>query len=647
MRRHIFIGMTALALAGVARADLEGQNISVSANSRMNLDTGKVVTSGGDFLYTGSSIVFQGSATGQYEGLIGVSGYQALTKQVLQSLPASSFSSATISKGLSTNVVILVKTNGGNVAKFFIGAAVSSLIITVFDTYGNTGGTNPPAITDVVNNSSSIPNGFPNSGIAPSTLFVIHGSNLADPSAKAVLQDTSKGLPTTLNGATLSATVNGTTVKPAIYYAIASQIAAVLPANTPVGSGTLTVSYNGTASSAFSILVVPTAYGIDVYNGNTAVATDAVTGALITPTTSAQPGQVLVIWGTGLGADAADSDTTFTPNPHAIDTQLMAYIGGIQVSNIAFAGGSVFPGVHVIGLTVPSGIPNGCNVPIVFVTGGNIVSNSPTIAVMDSGGVCSDPLSGADGSIISGLNAQSTVRSGSVIVGQSTSASGVSLAVAFATFQSVTGASYTGAASSGLGACKITQTLSGGSTSSATGLNAGSVTVTIPSGSTTALTSVPQVPGEYFGQLDASAIPSAGGSFTFKGTGASGATAVGPFTASVNFPDPLISWTNQSDSSAVRRTDGQTFTWTGGAPGSYVVMTGSSTSGTATASYTCVAPVSAGQFTVPPYILFALPAGKGSTAFENATSPAIFAATGLDYGFAIGFVTLTANTTFQ
>lgn len=204
-------------------------------------------------------------------------------------------------------------------------------------------GTSPPAITDVVNNSSSIPNGFRNSGIAPSTLFVIHGSNLADASAKAVLQDTSKGLPTTLNGATLSVTVNGTTVKPAIYYSIASQIAAVLPANTPVGSGTLTVSYNGTASSAFSIQVVPTAYGIDVYNGNTAVATDAVTGALITPANSAQPGQVLVIWGTGLGADAADSDTTFTPNPHAIDTQLTAYIGGIQVSNIAFAGGSVFP----------------------------------------------------------------------------------------------------------------------------------------------------------------------------------------------------------------------------------------------------------------------------------------------------------------
>ncbi len=62
----------------------------------------------------------------------------------------------------------------------------------------NTGGPIPPSITDIENNSSSIPAGFPNSGIGPSSIFVIHGDGMASATTVTALQDSTKApLPTT------------------------------------------------------------------------------------------------------------------------------------------------------------------------------------------------------------------------------------------------------------------------------------------------------------------------------------------------------------------------------------------------------------------------------------------------------------------
>jgi len=166
--------------------------------------------------------------------------------------------------------------------------------------------------------------------------------------------------------------------------------------------------------------------------------------------------------------------------------------------------------------------------------------------------------------------------------------------------------------------------------------------VTPPGGSPVTLSTIPQVPGEYFAQI--SSIPTSGGTFAFKG---SGGADVGSFTANVNFPNPLISWTNQSASASVTRSGGQNYAWTGGAAGSYVIMSGSASSGTASGSYTCIAPVSAGQFTVPPYILLGLPAGSGNSQLANASVFSNFTASGLDYGYAIGEVSFSINSTFK
>jgi hypothetical protein len=154
----------------------------------------------------------------------------------------------------------------------------------------------------------------------------------------------------------------------------------------------------------------------------------------------------------------------------------------------------------------------------------------------------------------------------------------------------------------------------------------------------------PAFRGEYFAQLGANAIPLSGGTFTFDG---SGGADVGPLTTTVNFSNPILAWTNQSASSSVARSSGQTFKWTGGAPGTFVIMNGSSQGNGVSGSYSCIAPVAAGQFAVPPYIMYALPAGTGTTLVENMTMYTPFTALNLDIGFAIGYVAYVVDSTFN
>ena len=152
--------------------------------------------------------------------------------------------------------------------------------------------------------------------------------------------------------------------------------------------------------------------------------------------------------------------------------------------------------------------------------------------------------------------------------------------------------------------------------------------------------------GTYLAQLGTAAIPTSGGAFTFHG---SGGAQVGSFNATVNFPNPLQTWTNETAAAIVTRSSGLTITWSGGASGSYVVIAGTSILSAAgvTAGYTCIVPQSAGQFTVPSYILLGLPAGTGSTTVEKTTAFTTFTASGLDYGTAIGATVVSVSSTYK
>jgi hypothetical protein len=76
--------------------------------------------------------------------------------------------------------------------------------------------------------------------------------------------------------------------------------------------------------------------------------------------------------GQGLGADPGDSDNTYIAAPHAINTPMQVYLAGS--SEPLYQGASVYPGVDAIIFKIPPSGPNGCNVPLLAVTG-NVISN--------------------------------------------------------------------------------------------------------------------------------------------------------------------------------------------------------------------------------------------------------------------------------
>jgi uncharacterized protein (TIGR03437 family) len=576
---------------------------------------------------------------------------------------------------LVPNEVIGVNTNGGNYAAVLVTAASSGSITLQYITYNTSGtkiqglatvtlgGPAGPQITQVQNNYSWIVPGAPNYGIAPGSIMTIIGSGMTD-AASAVLQSSaSPGIPTTLNNASVSITVNGTTVHPGIYYAVPTAIAVVVPSSTPVGTGTVTVTHGGTPSAPAPVVVAPAALGLDTLNGSgggPGTIEDASTYAVFTSTNSARPGENIVLWGSGLGADTADSDTTYTATPHSVNTPLEIYIGGVQ-ANILYHGASGYPGLTQIDVTVPSNVPTGCAVSVVGVSGTGssaLVSNFVSMPIATSGGTCIDSLAIVSPTQASTLSGKTTVKFGGVAVAQTTMPSGTSAAPtvtdeATAIFYSLSGSSLTGYTSSSepsLGSCSVTQynSLTVVDPYTFTYLNAGTVSVTGPPNGTVQLkefeTGIYVAGGGVTGS-PAFTIPASGGTYAFTGTGGSD---VGPFTAQVDFLSPLA-WTNASSDGTVTRASGVTTTWTGGASGTYAVISGSSVSSSSvfSASFVCDAPVSAGTFTVPPAVLLSLPAGSGSLQVSNYTNPVSVNIPNLDFGFAEAYVSTQIDATYN
>jgi hypothetical protein len=307
-------------------------------------------------------------------------------------------------------------------------------------------------------------------------------------------------------------------------------------------------------------------------------------------------------------------------------------------------------------VTIPANTPIGCFVNVVVVAtvnGAPTTSNYGFLPIASGGGECTDPIFGTSGSSISVLSGQGTVSTGSVFVGQliaptsSTNNTPQTENIAFAHFSKDTGATYATSTSSAysLGSCSVTEVVtSTGSTGTSTGLDAGTINLTGPAG-TYGLTKF--ITGSYEAELPASAITSSGGAFTFNN--GSGGADVGGFNTTINLPNPLLSWTNQSAGATVNRAQGVQITWSGGASGSYVLISGSSTNETtgANGSFTCITNQSAGSFTVPGYITSSLPAGTGTLDVEDAASFGPFKASGLDYGISFGFTGTEVNSTYQ
>jgi hypothetical protein len=436
-----------------------------------------------------------------------------------------------------------------------------------------------------------------------------------------------------------------------------------------VGTATIVVNYNNANSNSYSFQVVAAAVGLDTYYGTGTgliTATNATTGALYNYLNSVPPGQIVVFWGSGSGADSQDSDTVFASAPHSVNQSNTQFWIGNQQATVFYAGSSGYPGVMQYNVQIPANSATGCGVSVVAVVDGT-PSNFGTLPIGQ--GVCQDPALGYNGTTLTTEVTQTNYSSGSVILYQSTTpatsgAGTTTTQLGIGNFEQYTGsATVSSAGFLSLGSCIVSEVaVTGTSTITTTGLNAGTLMVTGPGGSATLVSEASLFPtgGSSLAGLYAtinasgtSTLPAGfitpGGTYTFQASGGTTTPSVGPFTTQIVFSNPLFQWTNQAAASTVTRSAGQQVTWTGGSPGTYVYMSGSSSNGTVSGSFTCYAPQSALAFTIPGFVLDTLPASNtgGTLSVANSTVPVSFTATGLTYGDAIGEVSYQINAIYK
>jgi len=305
----------------------------------------------------------------------------------------------------------------------------------------------------------------------------------------------------------------------------------------------------------------------------------------------------------------------------------------------------------------------GCAVPVTF-RSGNVVSNTTTVSLAESGSTCTPANPGFSGEedyrnwFLSGtLSSGSIGMQRSVSVTPSYTLNGVEIEGSTSRADSV-GANFyrftvaPGGAGYGsnfdianYGACTVYSFRGQAPSLQAEALDAGDpISMSGPPGSFTLDKAAFDDVISYSLPLDQTGTTIVPGTYMFNGPGG---PDVGGFSVDLDVPEPLI-WTNQEGLFEVERNGGVTVTWSGGDPSGYVQVYGYSivqvdeTNGIG-ASFACTAPTTDGAFTVPSYILLALPpsgsqviAGMEFPAFGtlsvNSYALKVFHADGIDFG---------------
>jgi uncharacterized protein (TIGR03437 family) len=506
-----------------------------------------------------------------------------------------------------------------------------------------------PFITSVVNAASGILPGLPNSGIAQGAIFLVIGS-LLGPDAIAI--DPNPFQKTDLSGTSLSVTVAGTTVSPLMYYTQAGQVAALLPSNTPTGTGTIKATYNGQTGASFPITVVAnnlgiftvtsngTGAGVVTYPDYSLVSTfkGANCGGVYTTCGAANPGDVLILWGTGLGPVNGKDEAGAGLGVNQTDVPLKIWVGGVQ-ANIAYQGRSgCCIGEDQIVFTVPPDAPTGCAVPLVAQINDQI-SNGVAIPIAASGRTCTpaNPAFGTAASVPT-LGAVPVRYADIELVRRDNNPFQDIARADFGTgtvpAQNVP-FSMSGLDVPPLGTCAVYNRL-GGQTDppldNTQGLDAGTtMTVKGPGGTVDVQSS-----GSSFRTTLSSGflVP---GSYTISFSGGKDVPAFSTNVTLPNLPVMTSPPPDVSNTPSVTRSDGMQVTWAGGSAGSVVQLAGKSSIDNmfvTGASFQCMVSADAGTFTIPPYVLMAMPAGNfGSLNFQPGPVPVSIAAPGLNLAF--------------
>jgi uncharacterized protein (TIGR03437 family) len=525
----------------------------------------------------------------------------------------------------------------------------------------------------VVNAGSFAPPGSPSGQIALGSVFSIFGSQIG-PATPA--QASAFPLQDKLAGVSVSVT-QGTTTLPAFPIVVtAGQVNAIMPSKAPLGLVSVTVTYNGATSNPTFATVVASSFGIFAVNSGgfgPGILQNFVTQAsqpINTLSQTAAPGQVITLWGTGLGPVSADN---VAPTPGNLPTKVEIFVGGQLASSLYSGRSPCCSGVDQIVFKVPDNAPLGCYVPVQIRTAGTTLSNAVTMAIQKGGAPCSDPdnaiapLFEKGGKVGAAILFRSMLRT-DVDTSQPTD---ITYDAAMISLDSAPGGAlfFNSALSvpppgtctmylvSGRSLFLNIPDFAGGLGSE---LNAGP-TITVTGTSQASLTQgVSPFYTDYLGTND----PALGAStLVFNTTGptsisAPGGTDVGKFQVAVP-PAVQVNWLNRLQIETIDRTQPLTVTWSpSGLQNTTMVVAGSNYDllTNTTGTFICTASSAAGSFAVPSYILGALlPSsnnfGGSYGVLALAAIPSLglttFKASGLDTGVAVQIFSSAKTVLFQ
>ncbi len=475
-----------------------------------------------------------------------------------------------------------------------------------------------PLCAQPVLNTAGILNasGYQNQ-LAPDTVFVIFGSGLGP---AAIATASAPNYPTSVGGTSVTFTpaAGGTAIAAKMVYSLAGQIAGLLPSSIAPGTYAVRVTYNSQTSQPQNVTVAARSFGIATANSAGTGAAQATIGNVnagisLARLTSgslnyqgldwtlqpAQPGDTLVLWGTGGGADPLN-DTGGTSGDQTAAGNFMVNVSGTEIVPVYAGASSGFPGLWQINFTLPSNITPNC-FAYVQVTAGGQAGNAVSIPIASPGqSSCSNPqLSPA---ILSRLDA-----GGNIVEAQFS----VTIATEGGTFPA------TSIAFEGVGG-NVAQFSAAEWESNFSGPTVGQCVVTHPAnpdlylnagpnftfsgpgvaaGTAVPIIALPNGPDYQYNPPTNSLVP--GGTYTMTSPGG---TQVQPFSATVTLPSSFTV-TNWTSLTSVNRTQPLTVNWTGSGFDQVLIDIQAPP-----VVLGCTVPASLGTYTVPTAALAYLPA---------------------------------------
>jgi len=472
--------------------------------------------------------------------------------------------------------------------------------------------------------------------LAPDTVFVIFGSGMG-PGTIAIAA--APDYPATLAGTSITFTPagGGTVIAPKMVYTVGGQICGLLPSSIAPGTYAVRVTYNGQTSAPQNVTVVARSFGIAAQNSSgrgTAQATIAnINGGIsLTRFTSgtaafdgrqwvlspSHPGDTIVLWGTGGGADPLN-DTGGTSGDQTAAGNFRVNVSGRLLTPLYAGASSGYPGLWQINFTLPNDIALDCFASVQVVASGEM-GNTVILPIAAAGqSVCVNEQMNT--AALAKLDANQDLVTGAFAMARQgstpNSAATDTLSGAFFKFSTDswmrlnTGPKFDQCVLNDRTYPRGTPEPGAPSVSYDAGTRLPFSGPNVTSGAAAVVGAASF--GPFYSYTPPTNLWQNGGVYTLTGPGG---PQVGAFTVSTTFPSSFNP-TNWDSILTIDRAVPLTFTWTGsGFPQVYIQVTTNSIHDTLlhTATLNCYVPAGPGTYTIPPAALAYLePAAASGT----------------------------------